>query len=103
MRENLNLLISGIVTVTTVIATFIGGIFTYHKFIIKKIEDLRKEMYKENSKLKDDSDKRDEEIKETLKEFKQDLIKRDEDLKTAIREMKDDLKQDLNFLRDKYL
>lgn len=103
MRENLDLLISIMVTATTVIATFVGGIFTYHKFMIKKIEDTRKEMYKEIAKLKDDSDKRDEEIKEALKEFKNDLIRRDEDLKNSIKEMKDDLKQYFSFIKEKSL
>lgn len=91
------------ITFFTMSTTFAGGLFTYHKFMIKKIEDTRKEMYKEISKLKDDSDKRDEEIKEALKEFKNDLIRRDEDLKNSIKEMKDDLKQYFSFIKEKSL
>lgn len=103
MIQDLDLIVTVLATLFSVIATFTAGIFTYHKFIIRAIENVRKEMYKEISKLKEDSDERDKEIKESLKDLKSELGKRDEELKSTIKEMKDDLKDDLNFLRDKFL
>ena len=97
MKENLEL----IVAFATCFASFTGGIFAYHKFLMKSLENVRKEFYKEISKLKDDSDKRDDEIKESLKEIKDNLDKRDSEFKESLKEMKNDIKEDLKYIREK--
>lgn len=89
------------VTFFTISATLAGGIFSYHKFLVKSLEDVRKEFYKEIAKLKEDSDKRDDEIKESLKEIKENMDKRDVEFKEGLREMKADLKEDLKYIREK--
>lgn len=90
-----------ILAIFTVLATLIGGVFSYHKFLVKSLEDVRKEFYKEIAKLKEDSDKRDDEIKESLKEIKENMDKRDAEFKEGLREMKADLKEDLKYIREK--
>lgn len=68
MLQDLDLIVTVLATLFSVIATFTAGIFTYHKFIIRTIENVRKEMYKEISKLKEDSrNERDKEIKRKFK------------------------------------
>jgi len=113
--EKIGLMIAGF----GALASFCGGVFSYHKFMIKSIEDVRKEMYKEISKLKDDSDKRDDEIKESLKEIKENMDKRDVkfeeslkeikenmdkrdiEFKESLKDIKTDLKEDLKYIREK--
>ena len=101
MSAELSSIISVAVAITGVIATAIGGIFAYHKFLMKNLENVRKEFYKEITKLKEDSDKRDDEIKESLKEIKENMDKRDAEFKEGLREMKADLKEDLKYIREK--
>lgn len=97
MKENIELF----VTVITCFGIFTSGIFAYHKFLMKSLDNVRKEFYKEISKLKDDSDKRDDEIKESLKEIKDNLDKRDSEFKESLKEMKNDIKEDLKYIREK--
>lgn len=101
MSADLSSIVSIVVAIAGVIATAIGGIFAYHKFLMKNLENVRKEFYKEITKLKEDSDKRDDEIKESLKEIKENMDKRDAEFKEGLREMKADLKEDLKYIREK--
>lgn len=101
MSTDLSLIVSIIVAIATATASAIGGIFAYHKFLMKNLENVRKEFYKEISKLKEDSDKRDDEIKESLKEIKENMDKRDVEFKEGLKEMKADLKEDLKYIREK--
>lgn len=101
MSAELSSIISVAVAITGVIASAIGGIFAYHKFLMKNLENVRKEFYKEITKLKEDSDKRDDKIKESLKEIKENMDKRDAEFKEGLREMKADLKEDLKYIREK--
>lgn len=101
MSAELSSIISVAVAIAGVITTAIGGIFAYHKFLMKNLENVRKEFYKEITKLKEDSDKRDDEIKESLKEIKENMDKRDIEFKESLKEMKADLKEDLKYIREK--
>lgn len=101
MSTDLSSIVSIIVAIATATASAIGGIFAYHKFLMKNLENVRKEFYKEISKLKEDSDKRDDEIKESLKEIKDNLNKRDSEFKESLKEMKNDIKEDLKYIREK--
>lgn len=119
MSAELSSIISVVVAITGVIASAIGGIFAYHKFLMKNLENVRKEFYKEITKLKEDSDKRDDEIKESLKEIKENMDKRDAEFKESLKDIKEnmdkrdvefkeslkdiktDLKEDLKYIREK--
>ena len=101
MSADLSSIVSIADAITGVIASAIGGIFAYHKFLMKNLENVRKEFYKEITKLKEDSDKRDDEIKESLKEIKENMDKRDIEFKESLKEMKADLKEDLKYIREK--
>ena len=101
MSTDLSSIVSVAVAIFTTIASATGGIFAYHKFLMKNLENVRKEFYKEISKLKEDSDKRDDEIKESLKEIKENMDKRDVEFKEGLKEMKADLKEDLKYIREK--
>ena len=94
-------IVSIIVAIATAIASAIGGIFAYHKFLMKNLENVRKEFYKEISKLKEESDKRDDEIKDSLKEIKENMDKRDVEFKESLKDIKKDLKEDLRYIREK--
>ena len=53
MSTDLSSIVSIIVAIATATASAIGGIFAYHKFLMKNLENVRKEFYKEISKLKE--------------------------------------------------
>ena len=76
MKEYAELIITGLSVVS-------GAFFAYHKFMSNYIENMKRELWKEINKLQDLSDKRDEEIKELL------------------RDMKNDIKIDLQFIKER--
>lgn len=80
MSAELSSIISVAVAITGVIASAIGGIFAYHKFLMKNLENV---------------------IKESLKEIKENMDKRDAEFKEGLKEMKADLKEDLKYIREK--
>ena len=67
----------------TILGMGMTGFFAYHKFLINLLERSKKEIWKEINKLQAISDKRDEEIKDLIKD------------------MKIDIKNDLNFIKER--